>query len=617
MKTNYSKHFVFLFFFFVFGFSSIAQNNYWTKTDASKVSAELTQKSSIPSKYELFQLDIDSFKNELTKASKKGSQTNKSGVEMSFPSIDGKFERFRVFESPIMHPDLAAKHPMIKTYAAQGIDDPTATMRFSVTQFGLHTMTLSGKRAAVYMDTHTSNNKTYIVYQKKDLQTPTPFECKVEELNKPDIAYSSEKTTNADDSKLRTFRLAIATTGEYSQYHLSNQGIDASATDAVKKTAVLSAIVVTMTRVNAIFERDVALTMKLVANNTDIIFLDSTTDGFTNDDSDALIDESQTVIDGAISSSNYDIGHTFSTGGGGLASLNSPCTSGKARGITGASNPIGDTYDIDFVVHEMGHQYGANHTFNNSCSKNRNDATAVEPGSGSTIMAYAGICSPNVQSNSDDYFHLVSIRQMWANITNGNSTCGDETTTSNNAPTSDDLPNYTIPSSTPFVLDVNASDTDGDNLTYTWEQLDTEITTAPPTSTAIGGPVFRSVGPSSSSRRFFPNQSTVLAGNLSNDWEVLPSVSRTMQFGVTIRDNNLSVGQTISKESKVTVDGNSGPFAVTSQISTETWSAGTIQTITWDVANTDIAPVNATTVDILITDDGGETFTTIVSDVTN
>ncbi|MCP4322603.1 MAG: hypothetical protein GY787_12310, partial [Alteromonadales bacterium] len=46
-------------------------------------------------------------------------------------------------------------------------------------------------------------------------------------------------------------------------------------------------------------------------------------------------------------------------------------------------------------------------------------------------------------------------------------------------------------------------------------------------------------------------------------------------------------------------------------------SAGTIQTITWDVANTDIAPVNATTVDILITDDGGETFTTIVSDVTN
>ena len=269
---------------------------------------------------------------------------------------------------------------------------------------------------------------------------------------------------NANDGMLRTFRLAIATTGEYSQYHLSRQGISDQATDAEKKVAVLSAITATMTIVNAIFERDVALTMKLVESNDQVIFLDPDTDGMTNDDGSVLIDESQSIIDAIIGNANYDIGHTFSTQGGGLAQLNSPCISNsKAKGVTGINNPIGDSYAIDYVVHEMGHQFGAHHTFNSAAGNcgdgNRNDATAVEPGSGSTIMAYAGLCAPeNVQSKSDSYFHLVSIKEIWGNIKLGNSDCAQLTSTGNNPPVLETVPDYTIPISTPFVLDVAASD---------------------------------------------------------------------------------------------------------------------------------------------------------------
>ncbi|NEW80480.1 MAG: T9SS type A sorting domain-containing protein, partial [Gelidibacter sp.] len=412
-------------------------------------------------------------------------------------------------------------------------------------------------------------------------------------------------------------------TGEYSQFHLNRQNISPAATDAVKKAAVLSAIVTTMVRVNGIFERDVSLTMKLVDNNTAIIFLDAANDGFTNTNSDLLIDESQTIIDTNIGTANYDIGHTFSTGGGGLAQLSSPCGTGKARGITGSPSPIGDPYDIDYVSHEMGHQYGAHHTFNgdagNCAGSNRNAGTAVEPGSGSTIMSYSGLCSPqNVTNDADAYFHLVSIREMFANISTGFSTCAAVSVTGNNAPTLNDIPNYTIPKSTPFILNANASDSNGDILTYTWEQLDTEITLYPLVSTATGGPAFRSLPPTVSSKRYFPNQATIISGNLSNTWEVLPSVARIMRFGVNVRDNNSVGGQTASKETTVTVAGDSGPFKVTSQSTDVTWAAGTAQTITWDVANSNAAPVNCSFVNILMSTDAGLTFPiTLASNVQN
>jgi len=607
----------------VFNGTAQDRNKLWTKVaNAGGKGQKTIYRKTIPKKFETYQLNINKVKDLLGNVLKRTAKAKLSNRILSFPNEDGTLERYQVFEASIMEPALQKKYPNIRSYIGKSMENKGKIIRFSISNDGFHGMIFRKSGGTIFIDPYTLNNNNYIVYNKKSLPKIAPFECRFDEFNTSKGVVSkntySSKTANANDGNLRTFRLAVATTGEYSQYQLNNQGISVSATDAEKKAAVLSAINTTMTRVNGIFERDVALTMVLVANETAIIYLDATTDNFTNNDSSILIDESQTVIDGTIGSANYDIGHTFSTGGGGLAQLGSPCTTSKAKGITGSSNPIGDAYDIDFVAHEMGHQYGAHHTFNgdagNCAPPNRNDATAVEPGSGSTIMAYAGICAPqNVQLFADDYFHLVSIREMWANISIGNSTCAAISPTGNNVPVVNALSNNTLPISTPFVLTANATDIDGDNLTYTWEQLDTEITAIPLLSSAIGGPAFRSIGPSASPKRYFPSQTTVIGGNLSNTWEVLPAVSRTMNFGVNVRDNNPSGGQTASQETTLTFDANSGPFKVTSQTITETWAAGTSKVITWDVANTDVAPVSCSFVNILLSTDGGFTYPTVLA----
>ncbi|WP_111707308.1 reprolysin-like metallopeptidase [Lutibacter citreus] len=624
-----NKNYIFSLFFLMLFHIVSAQNidKLWSKKAISqKTSIENIKGFSNKNKLSELNLNLESLKKYLKKAPIRKNKISRSSLILSFPNSDGELEKFQVYEASVMEESLQNKYPNIKTYTGKGIDNPNLRIRFSLTNMGFHGMILDNLSSTTFIDPLKESN-SYLVYRKSSLSPPEEaFQCKFDDFNSHASKAPtnvSAKQSNADDGKLRTFRLAIATTGEYSQFHLDNQGISASATDSEKKEAVLSAIVTTITRVNAIFERDVALTMKLVSNNTDIIFLNSANDGFSNDDSDSLIDESQQKIDAIIGSSNYDIGHTFSTGGGGLAQLNSPCIPGqKAKGITGDAKPIGPSYDIDYVAHEMGHQFGAHHTFNataGNCAGNSYRGTAVEPGSGSTIMAYSGLCSPyNVENFSDDYFHLVSIREIWANIEEGASSCGSISTINNSAPTIEVLQNYIIPVSTPFQLTANASDVNGDNLTYTWEQLDTEVAAHPLVATSNQGPSFRSIPPSDSETRVFPSMETVLGGNTSNEWEVLPSVSRTMKFGVNVRDNNENGGQSASKELNIEFVNTAGPFKVTSQTEEEEWSAGTVQTVNWDVANTDKDPIYCAKVNILFSEDGGVTFPiTLASNVPN
>ena len=232
--------------------------------------------------------------------------------------------------------------------------------------------------------------------------------------------------------------------------------------------------------------------------------------------------------------------------GGGIAQLQSPCNaSGKARGVTGSGAPIGDPFDIDYVAHEMGHQFGANHTFNNnnsgSCSGNANTGTSFEPGSGATIMAYAGICTAtfNVQNNSDDYFHTISMQEMGAFITNGSTggSCPVITPLTNTAPTVAPVSGVNIPQGTPFFLTASATDPNSGNvLTYCWEEMDAGISTTTPTATQTSKANFRSFDPSTSPTRYFPSLSTI-ATNGPYTWEMTPTVARTMNFRVTVRDN--------------------------------------------------------------------------------
>jgi hypothetical protein len=318
-----------------------------------------------------------------------------------------------------------------------------------------------------------------------------------------------------------------------------------------------------------------------------------------------MLDENQQVCDNIIGAANYDIGHVFSTGGGGIAFVKSVCNNNKAGGVTGKSVPIGAAFDIDYVCHEIGHQFGANHTQNNNC--NRNAATSVEPGSGSTIMAYAGVCPPNVQSNSDAYFHAVSLAEIASHI-NGNGGFCAALSGQNNAPDISPVSNYTIPKSTSFVLAGSASDTEGnESLTYCWEQMDNELAVMPPVAENPAGPAFRSFPPSTVAERYFPRLED-LVENRSSAWEALPNVGRKLNFRLTVRDNQPGGGCTSSQDATVTVDASSGPFVVTSPNTPTAWQGGSQQTITWNVAGTHTGNIKCTHVDILLSLDGGFTY---------
>lgn len=588
-----------------------AQSALWTKASPSETQTrEKAYRNSMPQEFDLFKLNTPAFKSLLLNAPERFSGI--SDVVVELPTNNGELQRFRVYEASTFAPELQARHPNIRSYAAQGIEDPSAVARFSVSNVGVHVMISSANYSTVYIDPYTADKNFYISYNINTLgPDQRSFECLVEDPMGP---MPQLDMRNANDGMLRTFRLALACTGEYSQYHLLQQGIDPNASDAVKKAAVLSAMNVAMTRVNGIYERDVAVTMVIIPDNEDIIFLNAATDPYNNNSGFTMLSQNQTTCDSIIGNANYDIGHVFSTGGGGIAGLRVPCVTGqKARGVTGLPSPIGDVFYVDYVAHEMGHQYGANHTFNNSCGGNRNPSTAFEPGSGSTILSYAGICPPNVQSNSDDYFHGISIQEMWTNISVGQGQCAVQTPTNNLPPTADAGPDRTIPKGTPFILEGTATDPDGDVLSYCWEQMDSQIATMPPQNTSTVGPAFRSIDPMASPDRYMPSIATVLAGNTQNTWEVVPQVARSLRFRLTVRDNAAGGGSSARDDMFVITDGTAGPFVVTSQNSPTTWNTQTTETVTWDVAGTDVAPVSSPNVDIWFSTDGGQTYPVAVA----
>jgi len=603
MKTIY-----FIFFSVFFTFITQAQDMFWTQTDDAKiVHLEKLHRDSKILKHQVFALDFEALKNTLSSAVNRELGT-RSDLIISFPNANGELQRYQIYEASVLHEELSAKHPDIKSYIGVGLDDRTATIRFSTTIFGFHGMILSGKTETIYIDPYTKDLNYYAVYFKNNIEKPNNnFKCLVgSENNKPSGTHFSpfgSQETQLNGS-LRKFRLALACTTEYAAFHVNAAGLS-SGTLQQKKSAVLAAMNVTVTRINAVYERDLSVTMQLVSNNEDIIFI--TSDNFDNYNPDTLIDQSQSVITSTIGSANFDIGHTVSTGGGGLAGLGVVCKSLKAWAITGSPSPVGDPFDIDYVAHEMGHQFGANHTFNNGCQGNRNSSTAAETGSGSTIMAYAGICSPNVQYNSSDYFHTVSLNQIRSYLLN-QASCSQNINNGNTKPTIANITNKTIPKGTAFVLRGNGTDADGDALTYCWEQTDIQISTQPPSKNSAMGPNFRSLPPSTSPNRYMPVLSSVLAGNLSPTWEVVPNVSRTMKFALTVRDNNPSGGEFVRRDMTVTVSGSAGPFKVTSQSANTSWDANTQQTITWDVAGTTNAPINASNVNILLSTNGGVSF---------
>ena len=548
-----------------------------------------------PSSYDLYKLEsYQSLFDRLLEAPQRFANDGKAQLLVWLPMADGSMMQFIAMYTPVMEAPLADKYPDIKSYTFISVEKAYIRAKVNLGPTGFHAMIFNPILGTSYIEPFNKDESVYMVYYKKDYPSPdTHFHCDTEQTEGKNRLSKSL----AGDCQFREYRLALACTGEYGTFH---GGTVAS---------VLAAMNVSMNRVNGIFEEDGGITMILVANNTSIIYLNGATDPYSNGSGGAMLGQNQTTCDNIIGTANYDIGHVFSTGGGGVAYLNAPCNSSiKAGGVTGQGSPVGDPFDVDYVAHEMGHQYGAHHTQNNGC--NRSNNFAFEPGSASTIMGYAGICNPNVQTNSDDYFHAASIGSFGAFVTNTSTggSCDNILSSANTAPTADAGPDYTIPISTPFTLTGIGTDADGDPLTYCWEQYDNEVSAQPPSPTSTVGPNFRSLQPKVSEKRDFPEM------GLPNTWEVLPSVSRNMDFRLTVRDYNSTHGYGCTEEDdmRVTTSASAGPFLVTSPDGGEVWGSGT-ETVTWDVANTDAPPINCSHVDILLSLDGGVNYDIILA----
>jgi Metallo-peptidase family M12B Reprolysin-like/Secretion system C-terminal sorting domain len=617
----------------LFSLTTSAQKNFFTDISETAIKATPGKHDLNPDKYRSISLDVESIKSFLwaLPIEKNIIYNRKSTPVLSLPMPDGTIGRFNVWESSIQEPGLEAKFPEIKTFAGQGIDDPYATIRFDYSPYlGFHAQILSAVTGRIYIDPYARGNvNNYMSYYHKDNNRDARFECGVN----TSIDLPRLENTLAGPCRgtvLTTYRLSVTCTGEYAQ---TLSGVTVGGANPGLAGPTHAGIVASANRVSGLYEQDLSIRLTLVANNNLVEFLSPSADPFANNGGGGDLNAITDVINNAIGATNYDIGHLFCTSetngvGAGVAFLGVVCTGSKGGGLTGRSNPTGDGYDIDYVAHEMGHQFGANHTFNsNNCASS---GGSYEPGGGTTIMAYAGICanSENIQPNSDPVFHAKSFDDISNFLANGNGgSCGVSTSNGNNLPVIATLVNnnLSIPINTPFTLSATATDADGDALTYNWEGWDAgnagSWTSAANSTTRT---LFRTRVSKINGTRSFPDI-RVIAANYPGTaapsamdglrGETLPQVARAMRFRLSVRDNraggggNVSAGDGCQDATPFIVNAvGTTPFSVTTPNGGESYVASSTQTITWNNAATNAAPFNVTNVKISYSSDGGLTY---------
>ncbi len=601
------------------GFSQTTkpQKDAWKMITESEIPASGTRYIK-PTKFLTFKLDVAKM-HQLLAGAKRIEDPAYIPVFIDLPKPDGTVGTYQVHQNETMSPGLAEQFPEIRSYDGVAMDNSGEVVKFDLTPQGFHAMTLVPGKQTLFIDPYSFGGgdiEHYVVYSKADFVSDKTFACHLEEEAGAEIKGANDNIVKSfGNCTKRTYRLALSATGEYTTFH--------GGTVALAQAAQVT----TMNRVNGVYMRDLAVTLTIIPTNSVLIFTNAGTDPFTNGTPGTMISQNQNYTNTNIGSGNYDIGHVFGTNSGGLAGLGVVCSNTqKASGVTGSGAPVGDPFDIDYVAHEMGHQFSGNHSFRGatgSCAGNANNATAMEPGSGSSIMAYAGICSPqDVQPNSDDHFHGVNMNEMHIFINAGGNGCAVSTAIpSQSAPTiTGTVGSVTIPANTPFALTAIATDPDGDVLTYCWEQMNNQSgagAAQPPVGTNTGGPSFRSRTPSTSGTRYFPSIASLMAGGPFT-WEVLPTVNRTMNFRCTVRDNEVNGGCNDHEDLVITTTTSAGPFIVNYPSATGiTWPGNSTQTVTWAVANTNTAPVACANVDVWISTDGGATFSVIANDVPN
>ena len=543
------------------------------------------------------------------------AQAGAAPLVLALPLPDGTSGRFALREAPLMEAPLAARFPQIKTYAGVGLDDATASVRLALTPTGCHAQVLSRAGQAFLLEpVGPTDTRHYLSYAPQAARRPAgPAPACGSRASAAEQRASAARVAawrgaggparaTSTGAQLRTYRLALTCTPEY------------ALTKGNTVAGVLAAEVATLNRVVGIMERELTVRLVLVANNDQLIFLSGTgpqpSPTLTDSDVIALMDENQQNVDRIIGDANYDLGQVVYNrpGGGGVSFIGALGVAGiKAKGV---SNDDGD--DVEVLCHELGHQLGADHTFNAVGSAG---STAWEPGAGTTIMSYSGRLSPanNIQYQAEMMYHTGSYEQMQARMSVRN--CGTLTATGNAAPVvTVPASGKTLPLNTPFQLTATATDADNDALTYSWEEFDLGPAgdLAMPQVTGQTPPLFRVWLPAYSATRSFPRLAE-LVNNTAPLGERLPTVARTLSFRCTARDLHSGpvgpvggVGQ--SALVNLSVSAAAGPFLVTAPNTAVSWTGGSTQTVTWAVANTTAAPVSCALVNLRLSLDGGLTY---------
>ena len=593
----------------IFCFSTLRSQDYWIAKTVQTKKIEDTPVN-------IFSFDESIFKNELK---------NQNFNQIFLPNENNENELFIVEQIFILSTELSLKFPLIKTYKGYSKNRPNVSSRITYTPRGISAwINIPGKENIFIQPDRKSKGQHYVYKRSEEIKKEWECKTEFEKKSKSTLNNFNRRKLITNDKVLRKFRLAIATTAEYTNYWNDNVDENGSAQEDA-----LAAIVSTMNRVNSVYETDLSITMELVSG-TEIIYTDPDTDPYSGN----YNSEVQADLTSNIGEENYDIGHLFAYGSnnGNAGCIGCICVNGS-KGSAFTSHGflsddgefLTDYFDIDYVSHEMGHQFGAYHSF---AFNNEGSGSNVEPGSGSTIMGYAGITGPDdVQPHSDPYFNYKSIEDISDYIST--TSCYTSSDLINSPPIADAGNDYVIPIGTAYELRANGYDLDNDQLTYCWEQIDSESMTY----LQFGpenylGTTARSLPPSLNPVRSIPNLISVLNGELTqvrpeinSAWETVPNIPRELNWGLTVRDRSPSStgqgGQSSTDSVTLTTTSKAGPFKIISQADDEIiWKTGDNINIEWDVAGTNLDPINTSNVTILLSLNAGEDFNITLSDST-